>query len=69
MHDIHYGDSMFVSFNSQMNRAIGGTGTTHSSGAPEFTRVHPALSRVRVAQSLVFNVVFCRSFLSFFFGS
>jgi len=36
-----------------------GAGTAYLSGAPEFT---PGFSGVRVAQSLVFCVVYCRHF-------
>ena len=47
--------------------AISGAGTVYTSGAPEFT---PVFSGVRVAQSLIFCVVFFRLMLfllSFFF--
>jgi hypothetical protein len=41
--------------------AISGAGTIHPSEAPEFT---PVFRRVRVAQSLVFCVMFCPSFFN-----
>ena len=44
---------MFVLFNSSMTGITSGAGTTNFSGPPEFT------IEVRVAQSLVFCVVFC----------
>ena len=50
---------MFVSFNRNMAGVTSGAGTTHSSGAPEFTPRF--FSGFRVAQSLVLYVVFCRS--------
>jgi len=52
-----------VCYKSKTTVAGRGTGTAYPSGAPEFI---PDFSRVRVAQSLVFCVVFCRS-LSFYF--
>ena len=42
-----------------MNSSGSGAGTTYPSGAPEFT---PVFSGVRVIQSLVLCVLFCRSF-------
>ena len=47
---------MFVSFNSNTTGVTSGTVTANSSEIP------PVLSGVRVAQSLVFSVVFYRSF-------
>ena len=38
--------------------ATSGVGTAHPSGAPEFTT---GFSWVRVTQSLVLSVIFCRS--------
>jgi hypothetical protein len=49
-----------------MTSAINGAGTTYPSGAPEFTPVF--FSRIRVARSLVFCVVFCRSLFILFWG-
>ena len=47
-----------------MTGVTNGAGTTLHSGAPEFT---PCFSGVHVARSLVFCVVFCRSFFFFAF--
>ena len=58
---------IFVSFNSNTTNATSGTGTDNPSGSREFT---PCFCGVHVVQSLVFSLVFCRSFfvlLSFFF--
>jgi hypothetical protein len=52
-----------VCYKSKTTGAGRGTGTAYPSGAHEF--IHD-FSGVRVVQSLVFCVVFCRS-LSFFF--
>jgi hypothetical protein len=55
---------MVVSFNNSTTCVTCEAGTANASGAHEFT---PVISRVRVAQSLVFCVVFCRSWFSSFF--
>ena len=47
-----------------MTGTISGAGTAYTSGAPGFT---PSFCGVRVARSLVFCVVFCRSLFVFFF--
>ena len=57
--------SLFVTFHRVCNKsnttsATNGAGTGYLSGAPDFT---PSFSGVRVARSLVFSVVFCRSLL------
>ena len=54
---------VFMSFNSNTTGVTSGTGTDNPSGAPELT---PGFSGVRIARSLGFCVVFCRS-LSFFY--
>ena len=53
----------FVSFNSYTTGVTCGEGTANPFGAPAFI---PVLSRVRVARSLVFCVVFCRSLFVLF---
>ena len=58
---------VFVSFNSNTTGVTHGTGTAYPSGALSST---PDFNGVRVARSLVFCVMFCRSLyvlLSFFF--
>ena len=60
---------MFVSFNSKRMTVACGTGTANPSGAPEFTL---GFSRICVARSFIFCVMFCKSLfilLSFFFWS
>jgi hypothetical protein len=57
---------IFMSFDSNTTGVTCGAGTANHSGTPEFT---PGFSESRVAQSLVFCVVFGRSLfvlLSFF---
>ena len=49
---------MSVSFNSNTMGVTSGTGTVNPPGAPELI---PDFNGVRVARSLVFCVVFCRS--------
>jgi len=66
--------SSFMTYHRVCNKsnttgATCGSGTAYPSEAPEFT---PSFSGLRVARSLVFCVVFCRSLfalLSFFFWS
>ena len=53
---------MFMSHNSNTTSATSGAGTANPSGAPVFT---PGFYEVRVAQSLVFCVTFCRAFFPF----
>jgi hypothetical protein len=57
---------VIVLFSSNTAGVIRGAGAAGASGAPEFT---PCFSGVRVARSLVFFVVFCKSLfvLLFFF--
>ena len=47
---------MFLSLNSRTTGVTRGTGTTNSSGAPEFI---PGFSGVRVARYLVLWIVIC----------
>jgi hypothetical protein len=54
----------FVSFNSNTTGVTCGEGTANPFGAPVFI---PVFSRVRVAGSLVFCVVFCRSLFVYSF--
>ena len=51
---------MFMLFNSYLVGTTCGGETAYHTGAPNFTLV---VCGVRVAQSLVFRVVFCRSFV------
>ena len=51
---------MLVEFNGITKGVTSGAGTANPSGAHEFT------ARVHVVQSVVFCVVFCRSFFVFF---
>jgi len=48
-----------------LSEILYGTGTAHPSGAPEFTPA-PGIWWVRVARSLVFSVLFCRSLFVLF---
>ena len=57
-----------MSFNSKTTGVTCGVEIFNPSGAPEFI---PVFSGVRVTRSIVYYVMFCRSFfvpLSFFFG-
>ena len=58
---------IFMSFSSTTTGVASGAGTVNPTGAYEFT---PSFNGARVARSLVFCVVFCRSLfvlLSIFF--
>ena len=62
---------MCVAFSNNITGATSGSGTGNPSEAPECPHPHPRLSVIRVAQTLVFCVVFCRPLfvlLSFSFG-
>jgi len=63
--------SSFMNYHRVCNKsnttgATSGAGTAYPFGTPEFI---PGFNGVRVSQSLVFWVVFCRSLLVFFFSA
>ena len=58
---LRHKNMMLVSFNSNTTSATSGAGTADF----QTTRAHPRVSGVRVAQSLVFCVVYLRSMLVF----